>query len=114
MRTSMLMGRALCAALGAAYVMAAPQTAEACGGGTGYSLLIRQDGSLHMVAESDWPLDRLASEHGAQRAYRVSQCGAQVCVEGRAGARRCRIETEPVAAVALRMLSTPGLYRLSS
>ncbi|MEP7366275.1 MAG: hypothetical protein ABI972_23705 [Acidobacteriota bacterium] len=88
-------------------------TAESGGVETGYSLLIGRDGSLHMVADSDWPLDSLAAHHGAERAYRVSQQGPQVCVEGRAGARNCKVSSEPMAAVARRMLSSPGLYRLS-
>ncbi|HZO52265.1 MAG TPA: hypothetical protein VFB63_06095 [Bryobacteraceae bacterium] len=80
---------------------------------TDYTLLIQQDGSLHMVAESDWPLDSLAAHHGARRAYRIGHKGTQVFVEGRSGLRKCTLASEAPAAIARLMLSSPGLYRLN-
>lgn len=89
-------------------------TAEKASGETGYTLLIRRDGSLHMIAESDWPLDSLAAHHGAQRAYRVTNDGARVSVEGRSGYRKCRLASEPPGEVARGLLGAPALYRLSA
>jgi hypothetical protein len=89
-------------------------TAEQAEGETGYTLLIGREGGLELVAESDWPLERLAAERGAERAYRVTHAGGRVAVEGRQGARRCTVASEPMAAVARRMLGGPALYRLSS
>ena len=97
----------------AASILATAVEAARGGEETGYTLLIGHDGGLQMVAGSDWPLDTLAADRGAQRAYRVSRAGSQVCVEGRAGARKCSVSSEPPAAVARGMLGAPGLYRLT-
>jgi hypothetical protein len=56
------------------------------------TILIGRDGAIRMVADSDWPLDSLASHHGAQTAYRVSERSGSVRVEGREGARTCLLE----------------------
>ena len=53
------------------------------------TILIGPEGSLRMVADSDWPLDSLQSFHGSNMAYRVSQRASMVRVEGRAGSRTC-------------------------
>jgi hypothetical protein len=57
------------------------------------TILISPEGGIHMLAESDWPLDSLQLHHGARMAYRVSQTSANVRVEGRAGSRTCVFET---------------------
>ncbi|HMD48086.1 MAG TPA: hypothetical protein VKG79_03270, partial [Bryobacteraceae bacterium] len=57
------------------------------------TILISPEGGIHMVAESDWPLDTLQLHHGARMAYRISQTAANVRVEGRAGSRTCLLET---------------------
>ena len=57
------------------------------------TVLITEEGSIRMVADSDWPLDALQLHHGARMAYRVSQDAAHVRVEGRAGCRTCLFET---------------------
>ncbi len=44
---------------------------------------------IHMIADSDWPLDSLLSHHGAETAYRVSEHRGSVRVEGREGSRSC-------------------------
>jgi hypothetical protein len=50
-------------------------------------------GGIHMLADSDWPLDSLARHHGARTAYRVSERRGSVRVEGREGSRTCVIES---------------------
>lgn len=57
------------------------------------TILIGPEGSLRMVADSDWPLDSLQLFYGSNMAYRVSQRASMVRVEGRAGSRTCLFET---------------------
>ncbi len=89
-------------------------TAESAAGGTDYTLLIGGDGGLTMLAESDWPLERLAAERCARRAYRVSHGASGVTVDGVEGGRRLRMGSEPMRAVARRLLSAPALYLLAA
>lgn len=58
------------------------------------TILICADGSLRLCADSDWPLDSLARERGAQAAYRVSTRGSSVRVEGRQGQSTCILESQ--------------------
>ena len=58
------------------------------------TILITPQGGIHMLADSDWPLESLQAHHGAEMAYRVSQSAIIVRVEGRAGSRTCLFETE--------------------
>jgi hypothetical protein len=60
---------------------------------TDMTILITAEGGIHMVADSDWPLDSLQMLHGAQTAYRVSQDASHVRVEGREHSRTCVFET---------------------
>ena len=60
---------------------------------TDMTILISAEGGIHMVADSDWPLDSLQSHHGAKMAYRVSQNASHVRVEGREQSRTCLLET---------------------
>src|SRR5271156_460273 len=73
------------------------------------TILISPEGGIHIVAESDWPLDSLQLHHGARMAYRVSQTAANVRVEGRAGSRTCVFETAPPKQAA-RFLLPPSPY----
>jgi hypothetical protein len=86
------------------------------------TILISPEGGIHMLAESDWPLDSLQLHHGARMAYRVSQSAANVRVEGRAGSRTCVFETakpeqaarfllqrSPSSFAALRMVEAPRM-----
>jgi len=73
------------------------------------TILITQEGGIHMVADSDWPLDSLQLHHGAKMAYRVSQNASVVRVEGRAGSRTCLFETaKPERVARLLLNSTPN------
>ena len=64
------------------------------------TILIGPQGSIRMVADSDWPLDSLVWHHGAQSAYRVSERTGSIRVEGRDGTRRCLLESSSPARVA--------------
>jgi hypothetical protein len=60
--------------------------------GTEWSVLIGPQGAIHLIADSGWPLDSLAREHGAQAAYRITRRNGRVRVEARQGARNCVLE----------------------
>ena len=68
------------------------------------TVLIGPDGAIEMLAGSDWPLDRLAAERGAARAYRVGESGGRVHVEARSGSRTCHLESESPKFVARHLL----------
>jgi hypothetical protein len=68
------------------------------------TILITPEGGIRMVADSDWPLDSLQAHHGAKMAYRVSERGSIVRVEGRADSRTCLFETQKPARVARLLL----------
>lgn len=66
------------------------------------TILIGRDGGIHMVADSDWPLDSLALHHGAKTAFRVASSNGSLRVEGREGFRTCVLESaSPVRAARL-------------
>jgi hypothetical protein len=58
-----------------------------------WTVLVTQDGAIRMIADSDWPLDSLAGEHGARAAYRVSDHKGTLRVEARSGRRTCTMES---------------------
>jgi len=70
----------------------AQRAAEAELDATEWTLLVGPSGEVTLIADSTWALDRLATERGAGIAYRISRRGAEVRLEGRYGAQRCRIE----------------------
>ena len=78
------------------------------------TILIGAEGGIHMVADSDWPLDSLQAHHGAQMAYRVSRQDQTVRVQGRAGWQRCLLETAKPERIARQLLSGMAQYRLAS
>jgi hypothetical protein len=88
-------------------LQAAEAAAESVSNPANVTILISQQGGIHMVSDSDWPLASLEAHHGARTAYRVSQVSGHVMVEGRSGNQRCRLETEHPQAVARRLLAGP-------
>lgn len=68
------------------------------------TILIGQDGGIHMLADSDWPLDSLALHHGARSAYRVTGSKGSVRVEAREGGRVCVMQTRNPAQTARLLL----------
>jgi len=57
------------------------------------TILISQGGGIHMLAESDWPLESLLLHHGAQSAFRVTAKRGCIRVEAREGQKRCLLES---------------------
>ena len=45
------------------------------------TIVIGEDGGIHMLADFDWPLESLVLHHGARAAYRVIQESSTVRVE---------------------------------
>lgn len=78
-----------------------------------WTVLFPREGGVRMVADSDWSLDALARESGAEMAYRVSVSGSQVAVEGLAGGRRCALQSEPLSATFRRLLPDRRQYQLA-
>jgi hypothetical protein len=64
------------------------------------TILIGQEGAIHMIADSDWPLESLTWHHGAREAYRVSESSGSVRVEGREGLRTCVVESSKPTQIA--------------
>ena len=76
-----------------------------------YSILLGASGGIHLVANSDWPLESLQREHGAEMAYRVHAGSDRVSVDGRTGTRTCHFETQSPARIARMLLnSAPICY----
>lgn len=61
------------------------------------TVLINWQGGIHLIADSDWPLERLAEDRGARTAYRVQHDSGRIAVEGRQAGSTCRLETESAA-----------------
>ncbi len=61
------------------------------------SILVGQDGGIHMVAESEWGLEPLRMYHGARAAYRVTRRGGCVQLEGRSDEEACLLQAGPPA-----------------
>lgn len=56
-----------------------------------FALLVRPDGSLHVIMESELNLDAVTTDTGARSAYRVSRSKEGVRISGRDGASRCEL-----------------------
>jgi len=92
-----------------AILNAAQCATEATSDAANFTILIGPDGGIHMLADSDWPLESLEAHHGAQMVYRVSQHKDTIRLEGKAGRRTCVLESEKLDTVARRLL--PNLKR---
>lgn len=78
-----------------------------------WTVLIAREGGVRMVANSDWPLDSLARESGADMAYRVSVNGSHVTVDGVSHGRRCALQSEAPGAAFRRLLPDRRQYQLA-
>ncbi len=78
------------------------------------AILIGQDGAIHMLMNSDWPVDSLQAHHGASAAYRVSRSDGQVRVEGKSRMGSCLLQSEPASSVAKRFLADRPRYLLAA
>jgi len=75
-----------------AILEAAHCATEATSDPANFTTLIGPEGGIHMLTDSDWPLASLEAHHGARTIYRIHHPQGRVVVEGRCGARRCRLE----------------------
>jgi hypothetical protein len=84
------------------------ETATATASPSDTTILITAEGGVRMMADCDWPLDRLVAHHGARSAYRVTCRHGRVRVDGRSWTNTCSLETirPPHRAAVLPML--PG------
>lgn len=88
---------------------AAENTAAVGEASSEYTILVgspRSGQGIHMVANSDWSLSALQSEHGAHLAYRVSRANGRVIVDGRDGQRTCHMEAPTANNKALFLLNS--------
>jgi hypothetical protein len=76
------------------------EAAESAGTCSPMTILIGQQGAIHMIADSDWPLDSLTLHHGAKQAYRITENRGSVRVEAREGLRTCILESSKPAQIA--------------
>ncbi|MCC6342142.1 MAG: hypothetical protein IT166_08085 [Bryobacterales bacterium] len=77
------------------------------------TVLIGQEGGIHVLPDNDWPLDRLALDRGARMAYRVTRENGRVAVSGLDGCNTCRLETEKPASKMKALLRDQPRYFLS-
>ena len=69
-----------------------------------WCILVGPEGELHMVADSDWPLDSLKTHHGASLAYRVRQQDGRIYVEGKDERRDIEISSDHSSRLLRRLL----------
>ena len=74
------------------------------------TILIGAGGGIRLCADSDWPLESLAREHGAAAAYRVRGGNGAVRVEGRQGGATCVLESATPARAARLLLGHGRRY----
>jgi hypothetical protein len=77
------------------------------------TVLIGSEGGIHILANNDWPLGRIAEERGAQRAYRVTRANGRVSVNGMDGTSTCRLETESADSKLKQLLRDQPRYLLA-
>lgn len=80
-----------------------------------FVLLVRPDGSLHVIMESTVNPDSAAIAHGAKTAYQVSRSRGAVKVSGRSGDNRCELSSGlPPRQSARALLRDQPLYVLAT
>lgn len=78
-----------------------------------YTILLGTAGGIRMIADSDWSLDSLRREFGAQRAYRITAGSGQVNVDGQDENRSCRFENMSMSKAAQFMLNARPAWQYS-
>ena len=76
-----------------------------------FALLVRSDGSLHVVMEREWSLEAAAIDAGARTAYHVSRSPRGVRVTGRDETQHCVLEMKRMGSDLLR---DQPLYSITS
>jgi len=74
-----------------------------------FTILMGSKGGIRIIADSDWPLESLLRERGADMGYRVKSGVDRVSVDGREGNKTCRFESACPAQTA-RMLLNAAPY----
>jgi hypothetical protein len=78
------------------------------------TILIHQQGQIHVVDGADSPLDSLQAQYGCRSAFQVTRRFGRVRVEGRSGSSHCVLEDrEPPAAAALGLFTDRPVYALA-
>lgn len=94
------------------------ETARNCaaaGSPNEFTILIGHDGSIRVMADSDWPLESAECEFGARMAFRIRQAAdGRVRLEGREGSRTCLLEAPAPESRARMLLATPVCYEVSA
>jgi len=85
--------------------------AGANGDNSDFALLIRADGGLHFVMESEFSIEAAAIHAGAASAYRITRSRDGVRVQGRTFGADCVLEERNVARELLR---DQARYRITS
>lgn len=91
-------------------LMAAAENAPG-GEDTDVAVLVRQDGSLHVVMDAGWQAESAAMHYGARTVYRIRRSQGTTRVEGRSGTDRCLLESHSTAVIARQLLSGVPRYR---
>ena len=81
-------------------------TAESNPDGTNWTILTGAPGGIRMIANSDWPLDSLQVDSGADAVYRIHRHAGQVTVEGRSAHQSCALRSDPPARIARFLLGS--------
>lgn len=79
---------------------------------TPVTVLVGNNGGVRLVCNSDWPLDRLREEHGADVAYRIEPADQVLRLECRCGGRTITYESERDAERIKRVLRNRAEYAL--
>jgi len=88
---------------------------DSSGESSDFVLLVRPDGSLHVIMESTVNPESAAIAHGARSAYQVSRSRGGVRVSGRSGDNRCELSSGLVACQSPRaLLRDQPLYVLAT
>ncbi len=68
------------------------------------TVLVDPQGGIRLIADSDWPLQSLAAEHGAKSAYRVARNSTGIRVVAMEAGRSCTLESADPARAARLLL----------
>lgn len=79
-----------------------------------FALLVRRDGGIHMVMESEMSLLAVMAQNDADTAYRVTRSQNGVRVTGANGSRRCELAERSPRTVLNSLFRDQPLYRITS
>jgi hypothetical protein len=91
-------------------IFEAAKSAASLDNATNWSILVSPDGSIHMVADSQWTLESLRMQNTAAMAYRVDRSGGTLKVEAQSGSQKCTLESARPDRFLLKQLATPDRH----